>query len=187
MNILIDFEMIKFWTEIGLCLGTVLLAVFTLLLWLSTKKLANDSDTNAKAQVEEAKRAVQTAQEIHQEQLLLSQRQLLVNLWECITSMDPVKPEDLVQPDVRKAVNALELIALCCEGGMIDESVIKRTFSHIYMRQYEAISRCPAMDYFGGKDGNAVLAENGATQAFYEKLKREHMDRGKLTTFKEKP
>lgn len=110
----------------------------------------------------------------------LSRRQLLIPLWQYMTSMEVVKPSDLVEPDVKNAINALELVALCCEGGMIDEGVIKRTFKHIFISQYQAIESCPAMTFFGGKDGKGILLENPATQRFYKKLINEHLEDGAL-------
>lgn len=159
--------------EAGVCIFTAVLAFVTLMLAGYTYKIAVDADLNAKASVKQAST-------IHEEQQKLSQRQLLVPLWQYMMSMKPIKPHDLVQPDVLLAINALELVALCCEGKMIDELVIKRTFRQIFIQQYEAIEDCGSMEYFDGKTGKQILHENPATQAFYRKLKEEHLEKDKL-------
>jgi hypothetical protein len=126
-----------------------------------------------------AKRAENRATEIHNSEKLLSQRQMIVPLWTYITSIEEIDPEKIIEPNVIKTINALELIALCCEGQMIDKEVIKATFTEIYIRQYEAIQSLPHMPGIK-KDGKAVLRENRAAYRFYQELKKEDTELGKL-------
>ena len=72
--------------------------------------------------------AIIVAYKVHQNQKLLSQRQLLLPLWDYMATLSKIDSNTPVTPDVIKVVNTLELVALCCEGGMIDEKVIRRTF-----------------------------------------------------------
>lgn len=67
---------------------------------------------------------------IHQSQQLLSQRQLLLPLWDYMSSLKNIDPAQPIEPDVLKVVNSLELVSLCCEDGMVDAAVIKRTFTN---------------------------------------------------------
>jgi hypothetical protein len=73
----------------------------------------------------------------------LAQRQLLVPLWEYLSSLNEVDPKKPVTKDVIKNVNTLELVALCCEGGMVDELVIRRTFRDGFIKHYDAIDKHP--------------------------------------------
>lgn len=174
--------------EIGLFLATAFL-------WWDTRRLANDAKTSSEANLKESKRqsdaavsaaasaeaANETAKQIHASEKLLSQRQMIVPLWTYITSIEEIDRESIIEPTVLKTMNALELIALCCEGGMIDQAVIKATFSEIYIRQYEAIDSLPTMPGMK-KDGKQLLRENRAARRFYEELKKEDTEHGRLKT-----
>ncbi|MDD4962727.1 MAG: hypothetical protein PHI11_02280 [Gallionella sp.] len=119
------------------------------------------------------------AYHVHRNQQLLSQRQLLVPLWEYISTLNAIDPEKPVIPDIIKAVNTLELVALCCEGEMVDESVIKRTFRHDFITLYRSISSCKKLPGLE-KSGDDLLLEARAASSFYEKLKREHLNSDKI-------
>lgn len=100
----------------------------------------------------------------------LSQRQLIVPLWEYISSLSEIDPQKPITPDIIKTINTLELIAITCEGGMIDKDVIKRTFSQQFIRQFDKINACKIIPGFVSKTGNDLLNENPATLAFYKEL-----------------
>ncbi|MCQ8181130.1 hypothetical protein NP603_08420 [Methylomonas sp. SURF-1] len=112
---------------------------------------------------------------INDSQQLLAQRQLIVPLWDYISDLNEIDPLQPVTPDIVKAVNTLELVALCCEGGMIDEKIIKRTFSDNYMSMYRAIESCNIVPGLS-KSGKQLLLDSKATSLFYEKLKNEHLN-----------
>lgn len=112
---------------------------------------------------------------INDSQQLLAQRQLIVPLWSYIADLNEIDPQHPVTPDVVKAVNTLELVALCCEGGMIDEKIIKRTFSDNYMSMYRALESCNSIPGLS-KSGKQLLLDSKATSLFYEKLKSEHLN-----------
>jgi hypothetical protein len=103
----------------------------------------------------------------------LAQRQLIVPLWEYLSSVPDIAPNDkgqYVEPNLIRAVNTLELVALCCEGKMIDEQVIIRTFSDVYVRIYDAIKMVPKIQSRRGISGADLLRENRAAMAFYDRL-----------------
>ncbi|WP_427500853.1 DUF4760 domain-containing protein [Methylomonas sp. MED-D] len=112
---------------------------------------------------------------INDSQQLLAQRQLIVPLWGYIADLNEIDPHQPVTPDVVKAVNTLELVALCCEGGMIDERIIKRTFSDNYMSMYRSIESCNSIPGLS-KSGKQLLLESKSTSLFYEKIKNEHLN-----------
>lgn len=120
------------------------------------------------------------AEKLHESQQLLVQRQLLVPLWGYMSDLDAINPKSPITPDVIRAVNALELVAVCCEGGMIDEKVIKRIFSYDFMELYDAISSCDKLEGHT-KTGKQLLHEAKATTLFYKKLVDEHLHSDQLT------
>lgn len=129
--------------------------------------------------VQAATAAIRAADSVAAMQRMLSQRQLIIPLWDYMSKLNDIDPENPVVLDVRNAVNTLELVAICCEGGMVDEQVIKRTFRDPFVQLYDAIAVCKEMPSLR-RNGIALLRENPAAMSFYEKLKQEHMNRDKL-------
>lgn len=123
--------------------------------------------------------AIRATIKIAEMQKTLSQRQLIIPLWDHMSSLNDIDPASPVVPHVLQAVNTLELVALCCEGGMVDDQVIKRTFRDPFMQLYDAIERCPEMSTIR-KSGQDILRENRAAMQFYEVLKKEHLERDKM-------
>lgn len=118
--------------------------------------------------------AVVVAYKVHNNQKLLSQRQLLLPLWDHMATLSKIDANNPITPDIIKAVNTLELVALCCEGGMIDENVIRRTFREQFMMHYEDVRKCrniPGLPY----DGEELLKQNRAATQFYISLDQERL------------
>lgn len=72
----------------------------------------------------------------------LAQRQSIFQLWDRIAGLRPIDPENIVPMHVHNALATMELIALCCEGGMVDATVIKRTFADRYIELRDWIMAC---------------------------------------------
>jgi len=119
------------------------------------------------------------AYQVHKNQKLLAQRQLLLPLWEHMATLRKIDPANPITPDVIKAVNTLELVALCCEGGMIDENIIKRTFKEQFMMHYEDIKKCRRITGLND-DGEKLLNQNRAATQFYISLNQEHLNQDKV-------
>ncbi|MBP6582428.1 MAG: hypothetical protein KA204_02995 [Chromatiaceae bacterium] len=124
--------------------------------------------------------AVIVTWKVHKSQKLLNQRQLLLPLWGHISQLSEVNPKSPITPDVIKLVNTLELVALCCEGGLIDEKVILRTFREQFMNHYMAIEACGAIPGLS-KNGKQLLMENRAASNFYRKLLQDHISQGQIS------
>ena len=119
------------------------------------------------------------AYKVHQNQKLLSQRQLLLPLWEYMSALSNIDVTAPVIPDVIKVVNTLELVALCCEGGLVDEQVIRRTFREEFMRHFLAVKQCGLLHGLN-VTGEQLLTQNRAASAFFEKLYKEHLSQGRV-------
>jgi hypothetical protein len=124
--------------------------------------------------------AIFVAYKVHKSQKQLSQRQLIVPLWDHISSLRKFDPNNPVTEDAVKIVNTLELVAICCEGGMIDEKVILRTFNDQFLGHYESIKKCTLIP---GRniDGEQLLLENLATVEYYIKLDTARLAQRRIT------
>ena len=102
----------------------------------------------------------------------LSKRQFIIPLWEHMTSLNDLNPSEIVIPHVIKTVNTLELIAISCEGKMIDEAIIIRSYAHQFVYNFETVQKCPTMPALNNKSGQDLLNECPAVIAFYNKIKQ---------------
>lgn len=114
------------------------------------------------------------AYKVHGNQKILAQRQLLLPLWEYMSTLSKVEPKNPITPDAVKVVNTLELVALCCEGGMIDEKIIRRTFKEQFVEHYESIEKCTSLPGIS-LDGKGLLKQNRAAVQFYNSLNAENL------------
>lgn len=117
---------------------------------------------------------------IHDQQILLSRRQLLLPLWDYLDDLADIDTSEPVWEDVRKASNILELVAVCWEGQMIDEYVIRRFFAMTYIEFYEKIGQCLKPPANFPMDGPAMLRNSPATIRLYKLLIDEHAERNKI-------
>lgn len=111
---------------------------------------------------------------IHDAQILLSKRKELITIWTYISTLNDINPNQIIVPDVIKNINTLELVALCCEGDMIDKDLIIRTFMDTYIKNFETIRSLSSFDLGGGKmrTGQDLINENDAAQEFYDEIKK---------------
>ncbi len=118
---------------------------------------------------------------VHKSQKLLAQRQLLLPLWEYMSKLREINPADPIAPDVISLVNTLELVALCCEGGLIDEQIILRTFREPFIKHYTDIKNCNVIKGLN-KTGDQLLMENRAAQTFFNQLMQYHMSQDQISS-----
>ncbi|MCU6239392.1 hypothetical protein KWH75_20225 [Morganella morganii] len=120
--------------------------------------------------------------EIHNAEMLAAQRSQVVAIWGYLTSLSDIDPSSPVGVDVIKNMNTLELVALCCEGKMVDKDVVMRTFMDTYINLYEAIERLTSVDLGGGKikSGREIINENNAAQLFYDEVKELKKNQGRI-------
>ena len=126
-----------------------------------------------------ASEQARVALRINESQTRLSQRQLLLPLWQYISTLSNIDPESPITKDILRVVNTLELVALSCEGEMVDAQVIRRTFRDLYLKLYDqiqAVRQIPGLKI----SGMELLRQNPAAMAFYDQLRREHLDRDRI-------
>lgn len=117
---------------------------------------------------------------IHQQQVLLQQRQVLLPLWEYFEKLTDVNPAAPVWEDVRKTSNTLELIAVCWEGQLIDQDVVRRMMADTFLELYDKIDQCQNPPPGFPMDGRRMLRESPATQKLYALLKQEKIEHGQI-------
>jgi hypothetical protein len=110
---------------------------------------------------------------------LYSQRSALLDLWKYISDLDQINPNDPVTPDIMKAVHALELVALCCEGSVVDRDLVRRTFRQPYIELYDQIEQVTEIPGLH-KSGKKLLGENPAAMKLYHEFKNELMIQDQL-------
>lgn len=120
------------------------------------------------------------ANKIHHQTQLLSQRQLLLPLWQHLEDIRDINPNDPVWPDVVRAVNKLELVALLCEGEMVDRKVVVRTMREQYIVLYEKIEKCEPADGVVHKSGRELLRENRAAMKLYKDFHNEFTEQDQV-------
>jgi len=118
------------------------------------------------------------SERVHDDQMLLSRRQTVFQLWEYLTTAPDLDPENPVYPDVLKVVNTLELVGLCWEGDITDKRLIRRTFMDRYITLYQEVEKVPASN--GWKSGQAFLNENPAAMKLYDTLMDERKNRSAM-------
>jgi len=124
--------------------------------------------------------AIYQTVKLQKKQMLLEQRQFLLPLWTQLQGLNEIDPLKPVWVDVIKAVNILELIAISWEGQLIDENIIRRMYSHLYIEMYDNIMDCKNPPSNISKDGRQMLYACPSAIRLYELLKIEHTERGKL-------
>jgi hypothetical protein len=110
---------------------------------------------------------------------LLLKRQLFLQLWPYISTLAIVNPDPakVVEVDVLKAVNALELVAVCWEAEAVDRDLIRRSFGDTFIEFYEAIQKCTRLPSRGS--GESLLAQAPAIRHVYTTLLDERKERDK--------
>ena len=120
------------------------------------------------------------AEDMHQQQQKLNQRQLFLPVYEQFKEISDIDPDAPVWPDVIRAANFLELLGVCWEGNLIDREVLLRVYRERVIDLYEQIEKCLAAPK-KNKTGKEVLEQNRAAVSLYQHLKQEDLERDKIS------
>jgi hypothetical protein len=118
-----------------------------------------DSAEASKKSADASEKANSQARAIFDEQKLLTQRQLIIPIWDKISNLHLPDPKNPAPVHMVTGINVLELVALCVEGGMVDEDVIVRTFEDRFIQMYEAIEQCGSQPSLNGLDGKGLIRQ----------------------------
>lgn len=108
----------------------------------------------------------------------LTQRQIIIPLWSYISVLSKINPQEPILPDIVKNINALELVALCCEANIVDEKVIFRTFLEQFIQHFEDIKNCRNIG--DGRSGMDLIKENRAAEEFYDRMNKARKSFGRI-------
>ncbi|MBX5101022.1 hypothetical protein HJB52_03900 [Rhizobium lentis] len=151
--------------------GDVLVAIVTFLLVIVTAASIYTTLIIAKNQEKLQNRLSNEEQNRHEEQRRFEQRSLIIPLWQYMANLREIDPREPATSEVLKIVNTLELIALCREAGIVDETVILRTFRDKYISLYGQVSKCVELKgYSRPITGQDLLKENPAATRLYDEL-----------------
>lgn len=122
--------------------------------------------------------------DISEKQILLAKRQFLSELWHDMATLYGVGA-DTGWEKILHVVNTLEKVALSCEGEMVDEAVILRTFRGpflLHCRQIKRLGSIKGLPKEGGgeKTGEDLINENRALKKMFEKLEEQDAQRDAL-------
>lgn len=120
------------------------------------------------------------AWKVSQGQKKLSQRQLIIPIWDYLSSIKDIDAKKPIPVDVINLANTLELVAICCEGGMVDKDVIMRTFKDNIIKHTDQILAITHKIDSLGKNGEQIMSENRAAYQLYQALKHENLSEGQL-------
>jgi len=90
-------------------------------------------------------------------------------LWDRMIGVSDIDPADPVGPDIRKAVNLLEAVAMSWEADIVDRQMVLVSFGHLYNDLYDKVKRTnvvPEAADGSGPSGSALLNSN----PFIEKI-----------------
>jgi hypothetical protein len=108
-----------------------------------------------------------------------SKRRFVIDLWDRISGTSDIDPQNPVGPDVRRALNAMELIAMCWEGNIVDHEMVERIFGKMYRNLYNQIRQCQSVPGSNGS-GQYLLDENPTIIRVHRELEDMVSNRGKL-------
>lgn len=161
------------------CLAFLALVISGVSLFV-TFRYGRDSATSAKKSADASETANAQALAIFKEQKLLAQRQLIIPIWDKISTLSLPDPQNPSPTHMVAGINALELIALCVEGGMVDEAVIVRTFEDRYIQMYDAIAKCGPQPTINNMSGQDLINQNRAAESLYRRFRDARAERDKL-------
>ncbi|MBK7841697.1 MAG: hypothetical protein IPJ49_29235 [Candidatus Obscuribacter sp.] len=93
-------------------------------------------------------------------------------LWQQTSTLAEIDSSNPKTDDIVKAANVLELVAVCYEGGMVDQLVMKRVFADNYLRLYRQINKCNKISGLN-IDGDEVLNRCPAVKQLFKVLEEE--------------
>lgn len=119
---------------------------------------------------------------IHKTQTILSQRQIIIPIWEFIMQLKrPIEGDKKADwNEVIALSNRLELLSLCWEGGVIDENIIRGSLSETFVELWDGILDYETIIEGEKRRGRDLVKYNKSAQRTYEKLKKENLERDKV-------
>lgn len=103
-----------------------------------------------------------------------SRRLFVTALWDKMINVSDIDPEEPIGPDVRKAVNVLEVVALCWHSGVVDKDMVVMSFGPLYEDLYQKIKRInvvPEKADGTGRSGHDLLSRNRVIDVVQQQIR----------------
>lgn len=99
-----------------------------------------------------------------------ARRQMIIPLWEYISSLNEIDPAAPIVPDILKALNTLEVVAASYENNIVDKKIIEGTFAEQFIKHYDNIAKCGQIAILQNRTGKGLLAESPYLHKLYNQL-----------------
>lgn len=137
-----------------------------------------------KLQKELAAKDGELQQKIRDEVALSDRRHFFsTTLWDRMIGITDIDPANPVGPDIRKAINVLEAVAMTWEMDTVDRDMVLASFGHLYNDFYDKISRTvtvPTKNDGTGPSGLDLLNSNPVIGKINRKILEEFQKRPKI-------
>src|SRR3712207_9333037 len=71
-----------------------------------------------------AKKQRDLQKELDERKVIIDNRRFFTELWDKMTSLNYIDPQKPIEPHIRKAVNALQAVAMSWQAGIIDKQMV---------------------------------------------------------------
>lgn len=126
--------------------------------------------------------ALQTSlqQRLNEESKKLDNRRFFSVLWDKMTDLNHIDPKAPIEPDVRKAVNALEVTAIFWQAGIVDKQMVVLAFGKLFDELFTEIDQAGQIPHTG-KTGHQMLHEDRAISVVHKQIQDELNKQGVIT------
>ena len=115
----------------------------------------------------EKQRAFQV--KLNEDDKVIANRRFFTVLWDKMTDLNYINPQSPVGPDVRKAVNTLEAVAMSWQAGIIDKPMVLLSFGKLFEELYNQINQISSVPGTN-KSGLELLTQNRAVPAVHKEI-----------------
>src|SRR5574337_1240917 len=79
------------------------------------------------------------SERMNQEARTLERKRFFTELWDRMSGLTYIDPTKPIWPDVRKAVNAIDAVAVCWEADIVDKRMVVLAFGALYVTLYDQV------------------------------------------------
>jgi len=118
---------------------------------------------------------------LSRDEATVESRRFFSILWEKYILLSKINPQSPIEPDVRRAINTFELIALCWQANVVDKEMVVLSFGADYnliCGQIEQSVEVPGT----GKSGAELLNEHPSIMRVRTEINEKRQARGSMTS-----
>lgn len=119
-------------------------------------------------------------QKLSDDEKVTANRRFFTVLWDKMTELNYINPQSPIGPDVRKAVNTLEAVAMCWQAGIIDKQMVVISFGKLFEELYNQINQIALVPGIN-KSGHELLTQNRAVPLVHKEIQDELNKQGRIS------